>query len=272
MQQTNFPIEVLIHDDASTDDTADIIREYERKYPEIIKPIYQTENQYSKGVDVFQYNFSRAQGKYIALCEGDDYWTDPYKLQKQVDFLEKNPEYSICSSGYKINKNELMEESIFCHRRKEGFTYNLQDLKYNWYCKTLTTVLRKHILNSFLRDYMKYRYCRDVHLFYYTLMFGKGYYFSEIFGVYNRHDNGIFSSISLREKSIVNYNVYSELYFCTKNKHIRFIFFILIIQRLKRHYYDKKEFKKLLNELFVMSYLGFKLIIFLFIKHFIRKY
>ncbi|HHX61228.1 MAG TPA: glycosyltransferase [Epulopiscium sp.] len=81
MQESNFPIEVLIHDDASTDDTANIIREYEKKYPEIIKPIYQTENQYSKGVGIsVTYNFPRAKGKYIAMCEGDDYWTDPYYL------------------------------------------------------------------------------------------------------------------------------------------------------------------------------------------------
>ena len=93
MQKTNFSFEVLIHDDASIDNTANIIRSYEKKYPDIIKPIYQTENQFSKGVRVtLVFQFPRAQGKYIALCEGDDYWIDPYKLQKQVDFLESNPE------------------------------------------------------------------------------------------------------------------------------------------------------------------------------------
>src|SRR5690554_319935 len=76
-QKTTFPFEVLIHDDASTDRTAEIIKEYERKYPHIIKSIYQTQNQYSKGVGVNRvFNFPRAQGKYIAMCEGDDYWTD----------------------------------------------------------------------------------------------------------------------------------------------------------------------------------------------------
>ena len=84
MQKTNFEYEVLIHDDASTDSTADIIREYEKKYPDIIKPIYQSENQYSKKVPISKtYQYSRAKGKYIAICEGDDYWTDPFKLQKQ---------------------------------------------------------------------------------------------------------------------------------------------------------------------------------------------
>ena len=93
MQEVTFPYEILIHDDASPDNTAEIIREYEAKYPEIIKPIYQTVNQYSQGIDVGKYNFERAVGKYIAFCEGDDYWTDPKKLQMQVDFLEKHPKY-----------------------------------------------------------------------------------------------------------------------------------------------------------------------------------
>lgn len=87
MQKTTFPVEILIHDDASTDKTADIIREYEKKYPHLIKPIYQTENQYSKGIGVSAtYQYPRANGNYITLCEGDDYWTDPYMLQKQVVF------------------------------------------------------------------------------------------------------------------------------------------------------------------------------------------
>lgn len=103
MQKTTFPIEILIHDDASTDNTADIIREYEKKYPTIIKPIYQVENQYSKGVRVgVVYNLSRVRGKYVALCEGDDYWIDPLKLQKQVDFLEGHPEYTLSHTAFEF--------------------------------------------------------------------------------------------------------------------------------------------------------------------------
>ena len=95
-QKTDFPLEILIHDDASTDKTADIIREYEAQYPDLIKPIYQTENQYSRG-GIGKFQFPRAVGKYIAFCEGDDYWTDPLKLQKQVDALEAHPEVDICA-------------------------------------------------------------------------------------------------------------------------------------------------------------------------------
>lgn len=97
MQKTNFKYEILIHDDASTDNTRSIIKKYEKQYPDIIKPIYQEENKYSKGIKVnYEYNFKRSKGKYIALCEGDDYWTDPYKLQKQVDYMESNPECTLC--------------------------------------------------------------------------------------------------------------------------------------------------------------------------------
>ena len=115
MQITSFPIEILIYDDASGDGTQNIIEEYQKKYPDIIKPIYQTENQYSKGVKVgFVYNYSRAKGEYIAFCEGDDYWTDPYKLQKQIDFLECYSDYVICSHRYRIclKEEKVMNDEI----------------------------------------------------------------------------------------------------------------------------------------------------------------
>ncbi len=101
-QKTDFSYEILIHDDASTDNSAKIIREFEEKYPDKVKPIYQTENQYSKGVPItLKYQFPRARGKYIAFCEGDDYWIDEYKLQKQVDYMDTHPDCTFCfTNGY----------------------------------------------------------------------------------------------------------------------------------------------------------------------------
>lgn len=97
IQETDFPFEILIHDDASTDRTADIIREYEAKYPKLIKPIYQVDNQYSRGVRVNPvFNLSRVRGHYVAMCEGDDYWTAPNKLQLQLQLLEKEPNIGLC--------------------------------------------------------------------------------------------------------------------------------------------------------------------------------
>ena len=98
MQKTSFKYEVLVHDDASTDGTADIIREYQRKYPDIIKPIFQKENQYSQKIKItYEYQYPRAKGKYIAICEGDDFWTDENKLQKQFDILEQRKDVDMCA-------------------------------------------------------------------------------------------------------------------------------------------------------------------------------
>ena len=101
MQKTNFPFEAIVHDDASTDGTDKIILEYAEKYPNIIIPVLEEENQYSKGNgSVTRIVESYMRGKYIAFCEGDDYWTDPYKLQKQVNFLETHPDYGLCHTDF----------------------------------------------------------------------------------------------------------------------------------------------------------------------------
>lgn len=96
-QKTAFAYEIIVHDDASTDRTADIIQEYAEKYPDLIRPIFQTENQYSKNVLIYRtFVYPVVRGKYIAICEGDDFWTDPMKLQRQVDALEAHPEIDMC--------------------------------------------------------------------------------------------------------------------------------------------------------------------------------
>ncbi len=100
IQETDFRFEAVVHDDASTDGTAAIIREYAEKYPDVIRPIYETENQYSKRDGSLQRIMnSNCHGKYIACCEGDDYWIDPMKLQKQVDFMEKHQECTLVLSN-----------------------------------------------------------------------------------------------------------------------------------------------------------------------------
>lgn len=111
MQKVDFPIEIIIHDDASTDNTADIIRVYESRYPNLIKPIYQKENQHSKKVKIGStFIFPLVRGKYVATCEGDDFWNNPEKLQKQVDFLESNANHVMCFHAVAVidtNKNFL---------------------------------------------------------------------------------------------------------------------------------------------------------------------
>ena len=137
LQKTNFEFEVLIHDDASLDNTANIIKEYEMKYPDLFRVIYQNENQYSKGVKTInpKFNYPRARGKYIALCEGDDYWTDPYKLQKQVDFLEANSDYDLVYSDidFYYQKTKVTKKSVFKNnmvKRSSNFEEHLINRSY----------------------------------------------------------------------------------------------------------------------------------------------
>lgn len=103
MQKTNFRFEAIVHDDASTDGTADIVREYTKKYPDIIRSIIETENQFNIGgfQQINKMIDPLIRGKYLADCEGDDYWIDPLKLQKQVDFMESHPECSLMLSNGK---------------------------------------------------------------------------------------------------------------------------------------------------------------------------
>jgi len=199
MQKTDFPYEVLINDDASTDKTADIVRLYEKKYPDIIKPVYQTKNQYSLGINPGLILFPLARGKYIAVCEGDDYWTDPYKLQKQVDFLEKNEEYALCCHRYKIFDTETNEyTSDYCEHlfkpETKGISFEALDIFKNWYTKTLTVVFRNTL--DYSGVVANYKHFRDVHLFYHILKKGKGYIFNFNAGVYTIHPGGVFSAAS----------------------------------------------------------------------------
>ena len=226
MQKTSFPFEMLIHDDASTDGTADIIREYEALYPDIIKPIYQTENQYSKGITfTSKFNYERARGKYIAMCEGDDYWTDPLKLQKQVDFLETHPDYSICGGKYRLleeGKPELSEHDWMVRgmaKYPQGKTVTLNDV-YDDYLFWLLTVCFR---SDCIEDLYQFKRFKDDVLYAVTLNRGKGFVFPDYFGVYRLHQGGIWTGKSALEKLRMNEAYLNELYpkFGHKSKSIR---------------------------------------------------
>lgn len=199
-QKTSFPIEILVHDDASTDHSADIIREYTARYPDLFKPIYQIENQYSKGVKIsFEYQYPRAQGKYIALCEGDDYWTDPNKLQMQVDWLEIHPDYTMCCSDADI---ETPDGILDWHRYEKDCNIPTEDmiLGGGGFIQTPTIVYRKDLLINYPEE------CKKCHIGDFPLQLwasikGKIHYFFSKKAVYRFNYTGSWTS-SQKEKKI----------------------------------------------------------------------
>lgn len=152
MQRTNFPFEAIVHEDASTDGSAAILREYAEKYPDIIKPIYETENQYGKGtMGRIMDAAMHPESKYIAICEGDDYWTDPEKLQLQVDFLESHPDYTMCFHQANTILDETGEETNRPpgdrFRSIESRDYDSTELFANWTVPTASMLYRKECQN-----------------------------------------------------------------------------------------------------------------------------
>ncbi len=156
-QKTNFKFEILLNDDASTDNTTAIIRKYQQKFPEIIKPIYWSENQYSKGVVWIPNLVHHCNGKYIALCEGDDYWCDVTKLQNQADLLDNYAEYAACGHNAVIvddNSNaytyDVFGEYMFEKKNICKGTVNFCiDSKF---AHTCTIMLRKSIFDLYLES------------------------------------------------------------------------------------------------------------------------
>lgn len=212
MQKTNFRFEAIVHDDASTDGTQDIIREYEKRYPDIIKPIYQKENQYSKGIPGRITNIVNAhcKGKYIAICEGDDYWIDPLKLQKQVDVMEKHPECSICFGKVKcVNREKEPIDKTFPSRTipaifSQDDFMRWEFLEGSWVFQTSCFLFRTDILTEY-SDALQTRFKNfphvDLIIQLYCLEKGNGCYISDHVSCY-RVDSGGYNSYLETNKSV----------------------------------------------------------------------
>lgn len=218
-QKTNFPIEYIIAEDCSTDNTRAICEEYVRKNPEIIHLITSDSN-----VGYIKNELRAmiaARGKYIAYCEGDDYWTDPQKLQKQVDFLESHPEYSVCfhrCKHWNPDNDSVSDDlcsSLFING-ETGTDISLDMFFGKWITQPLTMVFRTDALD--LQLYDEYRHYRDMHQIYHLLKEGKGYLFSFYGGVRIIHDGGLASKLSTKKQCIIGVTIAEELYYRNKDK------------------------------------------------------
>ncbi len=210
MQQTDFDYEIIINDDCSTDGTTEIIKEYESKYPHIIKPIYHDENQYSKGVrGMFaKFVFPQAQGKYIAICEGDDYWTDPLKLQKQVDFLESHPDYSMCFHNAMKHYEDIVkaDEPFALFETGEFSRYQIFE---KWIAPTASFCFRREVFESEL-----YRKCqtsdkiltRDLTIILSASYMGRIWGMADIMSIYRIMDSGMLLNTLAKNPDLMFYN------------------------------------------------------------------
>lgn len=273
MQKTDFPFLAVVIDDCSTDGTADIVRRYEAQYPDIIKGIYLPHNFRSRGEDKRPYYQEYVdKATYWAECEGDDYWTDPYKLQKQVDFMEANPEYSMCFHNVDVLSHDGSDIDLYDHLcEREYSAYEIYD---RWTIPTCSVLYNRHKLK--LLEPKKCLFS-DIVLFLSLANGGKLYCLDFIGGVYRRHDGGASVGWS-NEKYITLYYQYKEmekLFPNVKEISIRrkndFLSYVIYDQNSKNTW--KYRFLYMWeNKKLFCSYFFTTTILTYMIKPFIRKY
>ncbi len=227
IQKTNFPFEIIVHDDASNDRTADIIREYEEKYPNIIKPIYQIENQYSKKDGSLNKAIdSKIKGKYVALCEGDDYWCDRNKLQKQFELMENNPNCSMCLHNTWRHDLSLKNKDTKFAQWNKIYRLTEKDIFFGWKVHTSSYFMRRcmYVLPNLKKRYWFGDYVRLTWAFY----CGDVFFLPETMSVYNmgnlqgvtkmNHTLSIKKRLQKIQDRIDYLNEFNEL---TDNKYLR---------------------------------------------------
>ena len=193
MQETTFPVEILIHDDASTDGTADIVRQYQAKYPQLIRTVLQTENQYSRGREAWsrmrESFLAMVRGEFVALCEGDDYWTSPHKLQKQVAVLEQDSTVALVFHNAWVRHEESRHDYFLNHGiDKNRFT--LDDIiDRDWFMATASIVFR--INPPLPQEISRYSMVGDMLTQLAACRSGDAVYLDEVSSVYRRHEGGV---------------------------------------------------------------------------------
>lgn len=247
-QQTTFPVVSVIVDDASTDDTPKAIRQYlevnfdlsdpevayekETDYAHVIYARHKTntncyfavlflkENHYSQRKSRAPYVTEWTDtAKYLAFCEGDDFWTDPLKLQKQVDFLETHPDYNLVCHNWNLLREGQFLPSPAHQLYKEPFAFTFDSLPWVWITKTLTTMYRQVLDFQWMAN--QFKYSRDVHMVYYALKGSKGYYMPEVMATYRIVDSGVWSKVDNNKKNKITYELYKEFYAYESNKALR---------------------------------------------------
>ncbi len=249
MQETNFPFEVVVHDDASTDRTADIIRQYESKYSKIIKPIYEIENQYSKhDGSITRIVNAALKGKYIAICEGDDYWTDPLKLQKQVNFLEANPDFSLCFHRRDILENGQLRADELVVKKD---VWEINEAMY--YCVPTQTVMYRNLPHIFPKRCISL----DATMWLSLSRYGKFKFLDFVGAVYRIHKGGMWNGSSPLENYNRSINARTSCFWHMKGIDRRNLAIIIgnwLVGRFEWFVNQKQYFKAILDATRIVLY------------------
>ena len=209
IQQCNFNIELIIADDNSPDNTETIIRKLKSEHANGICIKY-TKHQENKGVTPnFIWGLQQCYGKYIALCEGDDYWTDPLKLQKQVDFLEANEEYSLCFTS----KSNIDSQGVFVNEARYGHkkTWTVQDVLDGSFVAPVQTIVSRNLSDEFIKFCNKFPNSTGGDRFYtyFYALKGKLKYIDDNTAVYRIHNGGVWSGLNNNQQLIAHITQHS---------------------------------------------------------------
>ena len=189
-QKTSFKYEVIVNDDCSQDGSVAILKEYSKKYPDLFKLILQSENQYSKGISIgMDILFPVSKGKYVAICEGDDYWCDENKLQRQYDYMEQHPECSMCVHNTIRHDLSRKKSDVTFHKWKTIHVLDEKDVFFGWNVHTSAYFLKREL---FLLPFKKKYWFGDYVRLTYAYACGEVVAFPEIMSVYNyQNRNGV---------------------------------------------------------------------------------
>ncbi len=197
MQKTDFSFEILINDDCSTDHTANIIRKYEKKYPNIIKPTYQKENQYSQGIGVMtNFIFPRVKGEYLALCEGDDYWTDKEKLQYQIEKMEEYPACQMSFHPTKLINDQTISDRVLRRHAENDKIFDIKEIIRGdgGFCPTASLIIKKEVFND-IPDFYENAPVGDYFIQIFGSINGGALYIDKTMSAYRIHSGGVWTSM-----------------------------------------------------------------------------
>ncbi len=209
-QRCDFPYEILVHDDVSTDGTIEILREYAQRYPGIVKPLFEEENQYSKGVPINEtFNFPRAEGKYIALCEGDDYWVDERKLALQIAHMESDPKCTFSfTNGLIHDESGVCEDRVFVpyyeserpYFKGKSSVYTLDEIARLTFIPTASFVFRTDTLRNLPDTFLRPCQHGDLRMKLFLTAAGHAWYEDVCGCVYRENVSGSAMQIWKKEK------------------------------------------------------------------------